>query len=61
MPNDISRLEALRQGIKHSLDEGYVTIRVADLKWMLDQVEGRQSAPITDDSPTGDHDDRDQE
>jgi len=58
MPDDISRLAALRQGITHSLDEGYVAIRVADLRWLLDQLENRvPETPLTIDEPEGDLDD----
>jgi len=43
MPDDQARLDALRKGITAAKDEGYVTIRVADLRWLLDQVENRDS------------------
>ena len=59
MPDDISRLAALRQGITHSRDEGYVAIRVADLRWLLDRVENRvpETPRLTFDEPEGDLDD----
>jgi hypothetical protein len=61
MPHDSERLAALRQGITAANENGFVAIRVADLKWLLDQLEAQPFTPITDDSLTGDHDDRDQE
>lgn len=39
MPDDQTRLDALRKGITTAKDAGYVAIRVADLRWLLDQVE----------------------
>ena len=36
MPDHQTRLDALRKGITTAKDEGYVTIRVADLRWLLD-------------------------
>ena len=36
MPDNQTRLDALRKGITTAKDEGYVTIRVADLRWLLD-------------------------
>ena len=41
MPDDQTRLDALRKGITKANENGYVTIRVADLRWLLDQVENR--------------------
>ena len=41
MPDDQTRLDALRKGITTANDNGYVAIRVADLRWLLDQVENR--------------------
>jgi hypothetical protein len=38
MPDDQTRLDALRKGITAANDNGYVAIRVADLRWLLDQV-----------------------
>ncbi len=43
MPDDQTRLDALRKGITTANDNGYVAIRVADLRWLLDQVENRVS------------------
>ena len=57
MPDDQTRLDALRKGITASRDEGYVAIRVADLRWLLDQVENRVPEPLTDDKFEGDLDD----
>ena len=39
MSDDQTRLDALRKGITAANDNGYVAIRVADLRWLLDQVE----------------------
>jgi len=63
MPDDNSRLAALRQGLTHSRDEGYVTIRVADLRCLLDQVENRVSAaqPPSLFVPEGDLNDAEQD
>jgi hypothetical protein len=61
MPHDSERLAALRQGLSAAHEDGNVAIRVADLKWLLDQLEARQLTRSTDDSLAGDHDDRDQE
>ena len=36
MPDDQTRLDALRKGITAANENGYVTIRVADLRWLLD-------------------------
>jgi hypothetical protein len=58
MSADISRLAALRKGITHSRDEGYVAIRVADLRWLLDQAESTAVSPAVPASPAnpeGDH------
>ena len=41
MPDDQTRLDALRKGITTANENGYVAIRVADLRWLLDQVENR--------------------
>ena len=38
MPDDQTRLDALRKGITTANDNGYVAIRVADLRWLLDLV-----------------------
>ncbi len=43
MPDDQTRLDALRKGITTANDNGYVAIRVTDLRWLLDQVENRVS------------------
>ena len=43
MPDDQTRLIALRKGITAANDNGYVAIRVADLRWLLDQVDNRVS------------------
>jgi hypothetical protein len=40
-----TRLDALRKGITTSSEAGYVAIRVADLRWLLDQVENRVPEP----------------
>lgn len=62
MPHDSERLAALRQGLSAAHEDGNVAIRVADLKWLLDQLEARQpKTRFTEDSLAGDHDDRDQE
>lgn len=61
MPHDSERLAALRQGLTAAPDDGNVAIRVADLKWLLDQVEARPPVRYPDHSLAGDHDDRDQE
>ena len=61
MPQDSERLGALRQGLTAAPDDGNVIIRVADLKWLLDQVEARTPVRYPDHSLTGDHDARDQE
>ena len=61
MPHDSERLAALRQGLTAAPDDGNVAIRVADLKWLLDQVEARPPVHYPDHSLAGDHDDRDQE
>ena len=45
MPDDQTRLEALRKGITAANANGYVAIRVADLRWLLDQIENRFSDP----------------
>ena len=59
MPDDQQRLHALRKGITAANDNGYVAIRVADLRWLLDQVENRvrETPPLTFDEPEGDLDD----
>jgi len=58
MPDDQTRLDALRKGITTANDNGYVTIRVADLRWLLDQLENRvPETPLTIDEPEGDLDD----
>ena len=58
MPSDQARLEALRKGINTAKDEGYVAIRVADLRWLLDQVENRvPEPPLTHDEFEGALDD----
>gem|GEM_PF-2808669 len=59
MPDDQTRLDALRKGITTANDNGYVTIRVADLRWLLDQVENRDSdaRPLSVFEPQGDLDD----
>ena len=36
MSDNQTRLDALRKGITASSDNGYVAIRVADLRWLLD-------------------------
>jgi hypothetical protein len=63
MPDDQQRLVALRKGITKAKDEGYVTIRVADLRWLLDQVENRvhETPPLTFDETEGDLDDPEHE
>ena len=43
MPDDRTRLDALRKGITTANDNGYVAIRVADLRWLLDHIEIRVS------------------
>ena len=43
MPDDQTRLDALRKGITTANDNGYVAIRVADLRWLLDHIEIRVS------------------
>ncbi len=49
MPADQQRIDALRKGITAASDEGYVTIRVADLRWLLDQAgAGRPEARVAD-------------
>ena len=58
MPDDQTRLDALRKGITTANDNGYVAIRVADLRWLLDQVENCVSEPpLTYDELEGDLDD----
>jgi hypothetical protein len=58
MPDDQTRLDALRKGISTANDNGYVAIRVAVLRWLLDQVENRiPETPLTFDAPEGDLDD----
>ena len=58
MPDDQTRLDALRKGITAASDNGYVAIRAADLRWLLDQVENRVSEPpLTHDDFEGDLDD----
>ena len=57
MPDDQTRLDALRKGITTAKDNGYVAIRVSDLRWLLDQVENRVPEPQTDDNFEGDLDD----
>lgn len=59
MSADQTRLDALRKGIATANDNGYVAIRVADLRWLLDQVENRvpETPPLTFDEPEGDLDD----
>ena len=58
MPDDKTRLDALRKGITTAKDEGYVAIRVADLRWLLDQVENHvPEPPLTTDEFEGDLDD----
>ena len=58
MPDDQTRLDALRKGITTANDNGYVVIRVADLRWLLDQVESRvPKLPIAHDEFEGDLDD----
>ena len=58
MPDDQTRLDALRKGITTANDNGYVAIRVSDLRWLLDQVENRvsETPPLTFDEPEGDLD-----
>ena len=58
MPDDQTRLNALRKGITTANDNGYVAIRVADLRWLLDQFEnGVPEPPLTPDEFEGDLDD----
>jgi hypothetical protein len=58
MSDDQTRLDALRKGISTAKDEGYVAIRVADLRWLLDQVENRvPEPPLPHDEFKGDLDD----
>ena len=58
MPDDKTHLDALRKGITTAKDEGYVAIRVGDLRWLLDQVENRVPEPLlTTDEFEGDLDD----
>ena len=59
MPDDQTRLDALRKGITTANENGYVAIRVADLRWLLDQVENRvpETPPLNFDEPEGDLDD----
>ena len=58
MPDDQTRLIALRKGITAANDNGYVAIRVADLRWLLDQVENRvPETPLPYDELEGDLDD----
>ena len=58
MPDDQTRLDARRKGITTANDNGYVAIRVADLRWLLDQVENRvPETPLPYDELEGDLDD----
>jgi hypothetical protein len=61
MPQDSERLAALRQGITAAPDDGYVAIRVADVRWLLDRAESQPIQSVTDDSEDGDHDEHDEE
>jgi hypothetical protein len=58
MPDDQTRLDALRKGITTANENGYVAVRVADLRWLLDQVENRvPEPPLPYDELEGDLDD----
>ncbi len=61
MPADQQRIDALRKGITAANDGGYVTIRVADLRWLLDTVENRSTNAPTVSRFGGEIDDRDDE
>ncbi len=60
MPDDIPRLAALRQGLTHSHDQGYVAIRVADLRWLLDQAESAATSPAVPAAPANPEGDLDE-
>jgi hypothetical protein len=63
MTDDQTRLDALRKGITAANDNGYVAIRVADLRWLLDRVDNRapETPRLTFDEPEGDLDDPEHE
>jgi len=61
MPDDQARIDALRRGLTHSKDDGFVAIRVADLRWLLERAETVDPDPFTDDEWEGNLDEPERE